>query len=172
MPPPSQDQTPRIAMESEILIRLARSEDLPEIVEFNCRLARETEDLELNVARLRQGVERALADPAMGRYLMAEVDGQVVGQIMHTYEWSDWRCGMFWWLQSVYVMPDYRRSGVFSALFEELMRLARSDQDVCGLRLYVERGNLGAQKTYLNLGLADAHYRVHELLFEGFAPGS
>jgi GNAT superfamily N-acetyltransferase len=113
------------------------------------------------------GVAAALSDPTKGRYFLAELGGQVVGQIMHTYEWSDWRNGCFWLIQSVYVAREARGRGVFRQLFEHLRTLARSEPSVCGLRLYVERHNAAAQQTYRRCGLIDAGYWLMEEDFSG-----
>jgi GNAT superfamily N-acetyltransferase len=127
----------------------------------------ETEHRRLSPDIVRAGVSAALADPAKGRYFVAELAGQVVGQIMHTYEWSDWRNGCFWWIQSVYVVPSARGQGVFRRLFDHLRTLARAEPGVCGLRLYVERDNSRAQKTYRQCGLMDPGYFVMEDDFSG-----
>lgn len=145
-----------------IEIRPAVPEDWQTIVDFNCRLADESEGKKLDRAHVEPGVQALLADPRKGRYLVAAVDGRVVGQLMHTYEWSDWRNGDIWWLQSVYVEPEFRRGGVFRALFEHLRQNAEADPDVVGLRLYVEEHNHRAHQTYLNLGLDLAGYVVME----------
>jgi len=108
-----------------------------------------------------------LADPAKGRYWVAMADRRVVGQIMVTYEWSDWRNGNIWWIQSVYVHGDYRRSGVFSSLYRHVESLARQIPRVCGIRLYVERGNNRVQRTYQSLGMAMTDYRVMQSIFRG-----
>ena len=100
---------------------------------------------------------------------MAEIDGRVVGQLMITYEWSDWRNGVFWWIQSVYVLPEARRLGVFSELYAHLERLAKATPGVCGLRLYVEHANERAQATYRRCGMVDAGYRVMEVDYSGAA---
>ena len=103
------------ASHSEFSIRPAQPDDWPVVVDFNSRLAEESEGKVLDRAHLVPGVQALLADPAKGRYFVAEKDGQIIGQLMHTREWSDWRNGDIWWLQSVYVHPDYRRQGVFRA---------------------------------------------------------
>jgi GNAT superfamily N-acetyltransferase len=145
-----------------LAIRRADPGDTAVVAEFNRLLAWETERKTLDPAVLGRGVTRLLADPAKGFYLVAETDGQVVGQVMTTFEWSDWRDGWFWWVQSVYVRDGYRRRGVFRALFAELVRRAREAGDVIGLRLYVENGNTRAHATYDELGLKDAGYSVRE----------
>ena len=145
-----------------ITIRPANLEDLSTLVEFNAAMALETEDLALDRERLREGVARLLADPAKGSYRVAEAGGETVGALMLTREWSDWRCGDWWWIQSVYVRPEARRRGVFRALYRSVEADAASREDVCGLRLYVERDNARAQATYLALGMRETHYRMFE----------
>ena len=132
------------------------------IVEFNCRLAEESEGKMLDRAHVEPGVQAVLADEHKGRYLIAEAGGRPVGQLMHTREWSDWRNGDIWWLQSVYVHPDYRRLGVFRALFERLRSEAEAEPGVVGLRLYVEEHNTRAHETYRKLGLTNGGYFVME----------
>lgn len=151
-------------------IRLATADDLEILTEGNRALAAETEGKTLDSATLSAGVRRLLSKPSAGRYFVAELlqsqgdlpAGAVVGQAMHTREWSDWRNGEWWWLQSVYVWPAMRRRGVFRALYEHLRTEARSTPDVVGLRLYVEQGNAAAQATYQSLGMASARYLVLE----------
>jgi ribosomal protein S18 acetylase RimI-like enzyme len=127
----------------------------------------ETEHRRLAPDIVQAGVVAALADPSRGRYFVAEQAGNVVGQIMHTYEWSDWRNGCFWWIQSVYVAKQARGQGVFRRLFDHLRTLARAQPEVCGLRLYVERDNTRAQRTYRQCGLLDSGYFVMEEDFSG-----
>ena len=145
-----------------IAVRDARPADAPTIVEFNAALALESEGKQLDRALLEPGVRALLADRAKGRYFIAERDGAVVGQTMITYEWSDWRNGTFWWIQSVFVPAAQRRSGVFRALHAHILALARSDPSVCGIRLYVEDHNAHAQRTYLALGMVGGGYAVLE----------
>ena len=146
-------------------IRPASLDDLATIVEFNRRLALETESITLSVDVLTQGVQAALLDPQKARYFVAEIDGHLVGQIMHTREWSDWRNGHIWWLQSVYVHEDFRRAGVFRGLVEHLRAEAMASPDVVGLRLYVEEHNNRAVATYDRLGLPEAGYVVREQIW-------
>jgi ribosomal protein S18 acetylase RimI-like enzyme len=150
-----------------IEIRLATRDDWPTIVDFNCLLATESEGKQLDRQHVEPGVQAILADPRKGRYFLASVrvsstQGRIVGQLMHTYEWSDWRNGDIWWLQSVYVHPDFRRQGVFQALFERLRCEAEADAGVVGLRLYVEEQNTRAHETYRKLGLSEGGYFVME----------
>jgi GNAT superfamily N-acetyltransferase len=126
-------------------------------------LAAETENLRLDPDRVRTGVAALLKDPAKGLYYVAEVDGTIAGQVMITYEWSDWRNGNIWWLQSVYVKQEFRRRGVFGALFKYLEDLARQRPDVCGLRLYMHADNARARQSYERLGMKHTPYEVFEL---------
>ena len=140
------------------VIRPARPADHATVVAFNAALALETEGKRLDPATLSAGVAAALADPAKGYYTIAEDDGVVVGQCLVTLEWSDWRNGGFWWVQSVYVLPTARRAGVFRDLYRHLEAAAAARPDVIGIRLYVERDNARAQATYASLGLVEEPY--------------
>jgi ribosomal protein S18 acetylase RimI-like enzyme len=150
---------------SPIVVRDARASDVSAIVAFNLAMARETEKNELAPTVLLAGVEKALADRARGRYLVAEVGGEVAGCLLLTTEWSDWRDGWYWWIQSVYVAPEHRGGGVYSALHERVRTEARAAGDVVALRLYVERDNLRAQSTYRRLGMRETSYLLYEELF-------
>ncbi len=141
-----------------LTIRRAAAGDLDVIAQFNAALAWESEGKALDDAVLRRGVRAVLADPHKGFYTLAERGGEVVGQVLVTFEWSDWRDGWYWWVQSVYVREDARRGGVFRALFEHLRAQAVADPAVIGLRLYVERDNRRAQETYRALGMTDEPY--------------
>jgi len=146
-----------------ITVRPAVFADAARITEFNALIAKETENVELDLSRLRSGVDTVLHDPSKGVYYVADVEGVAVGQTLITYEWSDWRNGNFWWVQSVYVQKEFRGKGVFKSLFEHVQRLARQRTDVCGLRLYVERHNARAQQTYERLGMKKTHYEMFEI---------
>ncbi len=148
-----------------MLIREALPIDWPIILKFNKALAEESEEKKLDEGTLTQGIQRALSDKSHVTYILAEIDDEVVGQLMVTREWSDWRNGWFWWLQSVYVLPDFRRQGVFKQLFEHIKYQANHSLDVVGLRLYVHADNVNAQKTYSHLGLHGTDYQVMELAF-------
>ena len=148
-------------------IRDATPADLEFIVAANTALAAETEGQTLDPTLLRAGVQAVLADPSLGRYYMAELDGQFLGQLMTTSEWSDWRNGLFLWIQSVYVMPAHRGNGVFRALFDHLATVAREDSRICGIRLYVDRGNEKAKSVYGRLGLHRSNYGVMEVVYRG-----
>jgi len=155
-----------------LTIRDATLADAAVIAEFNSRLSGETEGHTLDSNVIRAGVEALLADATKGRYWVAEFDGDIVGQIMTTFEWSDWRNGMIWWLQSVYVRPDQRRAGVFSMLYRHVESLARQTPDVIAIRLYVERENLRAQSTYEKLGLTMTGYRIMEAVWTNRTAGN
>lgn len=147
---------------SDIRIRPATPEDAEQIVAFNLAMARETEERELDPDVLARGVASVFEDSALGRYLVAERAGRVVGSLMLTTEWSDWRDGMFWWIQSVYVESDSRRRGVYRALHQEVLDLARAAGGVCGVRLYVERENEVARQVYRERGMETTSYRLYE----------
>ncbi len=144
-----------------IRIRRARRDDLESIVDFNVRLAAESEGVELDRDRLRSGVANALADKRRAFYLIAESGDAPIGQLMVTYEWSDWRDGEFWWLQSVFVRPEFRRRGVLKALYDRVLELAE-ESNVCGIRLYVERENSAAIAAYRSFGIAPTVFEMHE----------
>lgn len=146
-------------------IRKARLSDAATVADFNRRLAWETERRKLEASRITKGVRALLRDSTKGIYFVAQEKGAITGQIMITYEWSDWRNGNFWWIQSVYVRPEFRRRGVFRSLFSRVHKLAKSRRDVCGLRLYVEHGNKRAQRTYAKLKMHRAAYRIFEMDF-------
>lgn len=150
-----------------LTIRDARPADAGIIAEFNSRMSEETEGIPLDPGLIGPGVEAILADPAKGRYWVAEIDGELVGQIMTTLEWSDWRNGSIWWLQSVYVRQDHRRSGVFSALYRHVESLARETPGVVGIRLYVEKDNERAKATYDKLGFSMTGYQLMQALWSG-----
>ena len=148
-----------------IRTRTARSTDAAVIARFNREMASETEQRKLSSTRVLRGVKALLADPAKGAYFVAEAGGEIVGQLLITYEWSDWRNGNFWWIQSVFVAPAWRGRGVFKALHAQIERLARKRKDVCGLRLYVDAHNTKAKEVYARLGLKATHYELWETDF-------
>jgi ribosomal protein S18 acetylase RimI-like enzyme len=147
------------------IVRLAHTGDAETIVSYNMALALETEGMMLDHDTLSLGVARVLMEPTRGTYLVAEDNSGIIGQLMLTWEWSDWRNGMFWWIQSVYVAPASRSQGVFRALFKKAEQLARDSGEACGIRLYVEHENAAAQATYVRLGFHETDYRLMELLF-------
>ncbi len=144
-------------------IRQAVLSDTQVIADFNLRLAEETENLRLDPKRVREGVAALLRDPAKGLYFVYEENGVVAGQVMITYEWSDWRNGNIWWLQSVYVRQEFRGRGVFRALFHHLKDLARTEGGVCCLRLYMHADKSRARQSYERLGMNHTKYEVFEM---------
>jgi GNAT superfamily N-acetyltransferase len=146
-----------------LTVRRATPADESVLVEFNTAIAWETEHKKLDPTVLTLGVRAVLADSSRGFYTVAEHDGGVVGQMMITFEWSDWRNGWFWWIQSVYVRADARRGGVFRALYRAIEAQAAADPSVIGLRLYFETDNTRAQATYRALGMTDTSYGMMEL---------
>jgi ribosomal protein S18 acetylase RimI-like enzyme len=140
-----------------LLIRAATPADIPALLAWNTAMACETEHKRLDPS----GIAGVFEQSRRGFYLIAERDGVAVGSLLVTYEWSDWRCGDFWWIQSVYVEPEARRGGVFRALYGKVEQSARAAGAV-GLRLYVETENLRAQATYADLGMQECHYRMYE----------
>lgn len=146
---------------STLLIRAATAADIPELLLWNAAMAWETEHRKLDPDLLARGIAGVLEQPARGFYLIAERAGVAVGSLLVTYEWSDWRCGDFWWIQSVYVTPAARRGGVFRELYAEVARRAVAAAAV-GLRLYVETENRQAQATYADLGMQRCHYWMYE----------
>jgi len=144
-------------------IRRAGPADEGVLVAYNAALAWESEEKRLDEDVLREGVRAVLSDPTKGFYTLAELDGEIVGQTMITFEWSDWRNGWFWWVQSVYVREESRRAGVFRALFHHIQTEAEADPNVIGLRLYVERENGRAKTTYRALGMVDTPYEILEI---------
>jgi ribosomal protein S18 acetylase RimI-like enzyme len=149
-------------MPPDVSVRPATPDDLDTLATFNVAMAKETEDKPLDPDTVRAGVRGLFESPSRGFYLVAERDDRLVGSLMITPEWSDWRNGAFWWIQSVYVRPEARRTGVYTALHRDVRRRAREKEEVCGLRLYVERGNETARETYERLGMTETSYRLYE----------
>ena len=147
-----------------VSIRCARQSDVSLIAAFNVAMALETEGEHLAPATVHAGVKAALESASLGRYFVAETAEEVTACLMITYEWSDWRNGLMWWIQSVYVTPAYRQQGIFKRMYEHVRKTA-SDANAAGLRLYVERENHRAQNTYKALGMTETHYRLYEDLF-------
>ncbi|MFI5181354.1 MAG: GNAT family N-acetyltransferase [Thermoanaerobaculia bacterium] len=153
-------------MTSVLAIRRASPADTETIAVFNEAMARETEGKTLDPMTIRAGVAALLARPDLGFYLVADEDGALAGQLMITFEWSDWRDGLFWWIQSVYVRKQRRGKGVYRALHTRVREMAREAGGVCGLRLYVERENAAAMETYRRMGMHETHYRLFEETWE------
>jgi len=144
-----------------IKIRKAVPCDAPSIIDFQLKMAWETENMRLVPEVVTKGVDAVFRDQSLGRYFVAESDGRVIASLLITYEWSDWRNCNVWWFQSVYVMPEFRRQGVFRKMYSHIRDLAE-EQEVAGLRLYVETKNSRAQKTYEALGMSSEHYAFYE----------
>ena len=147
---------------SSITYRDAHPSDRDAIVEFQIAMARETEELELDRDVLLSGVEAVFHDPSHGRYFVAEAGDRVVASLLITYEWSDWRNGTVWWIQSVYVRPENRRQRIYAGLYEHVKSIVDTQPRVRGIRLYVDRRNVSAQQVYTRLGMNGEHYQVFE----------
>jgi len=153
--------------QTPINIRQAITQDAQAIADFNSLMAMETEGKTLQPEVILSGVKNMIANPAYGYYLVAEQDGQVVGSLMVTSEWSDWRDGLFWWIQSVYIRKEYRRQGIYRQLYDMVKTLAAENGNICGYRLYVEKDNLKAQQTYQSLGMTETDYFIYEEMTTG-----
>lgn len=154
-------------MPEDLLIRRGEMRDADAIAAFNIAMARETEAKELLPESIGAGVRGLLVNPALGFYLVAETGESMVASLLVTTEWSDWRNGVFWWIQSVYVQPQWRRRGIYSRLYQFVKHAAAADPGICGFRLYVEKQNRGAQTTYASLGMQETDYRMYEELKPG-----
>ena len=151
-------------MSESVSIRDGVAEDAPTIVAFNRAMAWETEAVELPLDRATAGVEGLFLHPHYGFYLVAEASGELVGSLMITYEWSDWRNGVIWWIQSVYVKPEWRRRGIYRSLYQAVKQRAAAQKQVRGFRLYVETNNQAARRAYAALGMKPAPYGIFEEL--------
>jgi len=146
----------------EIEILKAEEKHLASIVDFQLKMALETESLELEKATLEQGVNAVFNNPSLAQYYIAQVNGQVIASLMITYEWSDWRNRMVWWIQSVYVVQEFRRKGVFSHFYRFIKSKVEQSEELGGIRLYVDKTNLSAQETYNKVGMNGEHYQLFE----------
>lgn len=144
-------------------IRIAKPEDAAALVNFNQAMALETEGKQLDSQILESGVTAVFQDEKKGFYVVAESADEIVGGLMITFEWSDWRNSWFWWIQSVYVLPKFRGRGVYRRLYEFVIAEAESKKNVCGFRLYVEKENIAAQDVYKKLGMERSHYLMFEI---------
>lgn len=143
-------------------IRIAQTSDAAALVEFNQAMALETEEKKLEPDVLRPGVESVFQDASKGFYVVAETEGEIIGGLMITYEWSDWRNAWFWWIQSVYILPKARGQSIYSRLYDFVKQRAREKGDVCGFRLYVEKENVHAQRVYEKVGMESSYYLMYE----------
>ncbi|AXQ14899.1 GNAT family N-acetyltransferase [Shewanella algae] len=145
-----------------MLIRKGTPKDTEALVAFNQAMAQETEGLALDSDTLRRGVSTLLENPAKGFYLVAEIEGEIGGSLMVTFEWSDWRAADYYWIQSVYIKPEHRQKGIYRALYQEVKTLAEKQGGAASFRLYVEQENTRAQQTYQSLGMSQSHYLMYE----------
>jgi ribosomal protein S18 acetylase RimI-like enzyme len=145
-----------------VVYRRAQASDAEIIARFQIAMAWETEQLELDSGICIRGVSAVFDNPSLGQYYVGERDGLVVCSTLITYEWSDWRNGLVWWIQSVYVIPESRKQGIYAGLYSFVRALAHADSQVRGIRLYVDRNNVGAQHVYTRLGMNGDHYQVFE----------
>ena len=143
-------------------IRIAKENDAPALTEFNQAMALETEGKTLDAQTLQSGVEAVFQDEKKGFYVVAEEDDKIIGGLMITFEWSDWRDKWFCWIQSVYILPEHRGRGIYRLLYEFIKQRAAEAENVCGFRLYVEKENTNAQKVYEKLGMESSHYLMYE----------
>ena len=143
-------------------IRLASKNEVDALVDFNQAMALETERKTLDPTVLKQGVTAVFDDPSKGFYVVAESDRVIVGGLLVTFEWSDWRDGWFWWIQSVYVLPEFRGRAIYFSMYDFIKRLASERGGVCGFRLYVEKENHKARRVYEKAGMVETYYRMYE----------
>jgi ribosomal protein S18 acetylase RimI-like enzyme len=149
-------------MASTLVVRNAREQDLRALADFNIAMARETENKALSPSNVKAGMKAVIRQPDHGFYLVAELNGQVAGSLLVTKEWSDWRNGVFWWIQSVYVPPEFRKRGIYRTLYDSVKARAKSNPEVCGVRLYVAKNNRAAMSVYSRLGMSKTEYRIYE----------
>ena len=149
-----------------MFVRKATSNDLNEIVDFQLLMAKETEDILLDKKIVTKGVLAVLTDNSKGQYYVAELNGEVMSSLLTTFEWSDWRNGTVLWIQSVYVLPKFRRKGVYRTMYSFIKGEVLNNRNLKGIRLYADKSNLPAQKTYKTLGMSPDHYVTFEWLKE------
>ena len=149
-----------------MVVREATHTDIPWLIDFQLKMALETENIQLEISTLTQGVNRLMKDPSKGKYYVAQEGEEIIGCLMTTFEWSDWRCGTVLWIQSVYVSASSRGKGVYKQLYKHIRTLVHSDPDLKGIRLYVDRSNASAKDVYTRLGMNGEHYGVFEWMKE------
>ena len=145
-----------------MIVREANFTDKETIAAFQLAMALETESLQLNLPTVLKGADAVFKDRSKGIYYVAEINGELVGSLMITFEWSDWRNGVVWWIQSVYIKPEYRRKGIYSKMYKYVKDIVMNDERIKGLRLYVDNTNIKAQKVYAKLGMDGTHYSTFE----------
>ena len=148
-------------IDTKYKITIGEANDIDAIAHFQVEMAMESEGTELNLERVTRGVTMAMNDISKGEYIVARIDGEAVGSLMLTREWSDWNCQWYWWIQSVYVEPQHRGKGVYRAMYEYVKQLAH-EQNVSQIRLYVDKTNHTAQCAYQRLGMSETHYLMYE----------
>ena len=147
-----------------MIVRKATTEDLNSIVEFQILMARETEEIVLDISIVTKGVLAVLNDKSKGQYYLAEIDNKIASSLLTTFEWSDWRNGTVLWIQSVFVLPEYRRMGVYRSMYSFVKKQVIKDPSLKGIRLYADKSNYQAHKTYKTLGMSPDHYITFEWL--------
>jgi GNAT superfamily N-acetyltransferase len=147
-----------------MLVRIANKDDISAIVQFQLAMAHETENIELDKATVEKGVSAVIEDASKGKYYIAEKKGKIIGSLLTTFEWSDWRNGTVLWIQSVYILPEFRRKGVYSQMYKHIKNLVLEDSSLNGIRLYADKENEIAHKTYRKLGMSPDHYVTFEWL--------
>ena len=145
-----------------MIVREASEKDIPHLLDFQLKMALETENITLEISSLTLGINRLFKDPTKGRYYVAEENDEVAGCLMTTYEWSDWRNGTVLWIQSVYVEKKFRSTGVYKKMYEHIRHMVDEDPDLKGIRLYVDKKNIAGQEVYKKLGMNGDHYSVFE----------
>ena len=158
----SKTASKRFIMNYEIIIRIARASDTESLIAFNQAMALETENKTLDPDKISPGVAAVFSDEKKGFYAVAEIENKIIGGLMVTYEWSDWRDAWFWWVQSVYILPEGRGKKIYSRLYDFVKEKARAEGNVCGFRLYVETENRHAQRVYEKVGMESSHYLMYE----------
>lgn len=146
----------------EIIITKANLQNTPTIAHFQVKMAMETENYKLDLNTVIKGVNAVFNNQELGQYYIAEINGETIASLLTTYEWSDWRNAKVLWIQSVYVLPKYRRKGIFTKFYEHIKTLAKKDSNIGGIRLYVDKTNTSAQKTYAKVGMNGEHYQLYE----------
>ena len=149
-----------------IQIRLANKEDYEAIAAFQLKMALETENLQLDEATVRKGVQSVMQDPAKGKYFVGEENGKIISSLLVTFEWSDWRNKWVLWIQSVYVLPEYRKQGIFNKMYQKVKEWAEQDEEVSGIRLYVDKTNQRAIEVYKRVGMNGEHYQLFEWMMD------
>lgn len=147
-----------------MIVRKAKTQDYSLIVAFQIEMAKETEGIKLEKTTVENGVQAVISDPGKGHYYVAEVNGKVIASLLTTFEWSDWRNGTILWIQSVYVVPEMRRKGVYRSMYSHIKNIVSEDEKLNGIRLYADKSNLSAHKTYQKLGMSPDHYITFEWL--------